>query len=300
MRIMSNPAKPVEWIESHTPFPSLLSYCTRGTNNPHFENSWATDHLAKTFLLALDDTDSYIWSGPADNVRVWLDELEKRAMAQDDLRAARTIHAIAVQATEMLLSLYLRKREVFDAFAPQCKTFPILHSIHPDSGKVAKQMLADAKLGTQTNHARQVGSKAYFLSDKPANIYARAIITCIFLNQNLATPADQYRSLWRGYAKKHGVRVRMLPLPKYADDIDDVPQLLTPENVLQYWRMGKVIIVEEMPDFHLRPEWKTYLDVRRYEHGAKTGAVQNAIFKDILTALKTIAGANRRKPRPVG
>jgi hypothetical protein len=49
-----------------------------------------------------------------------------------------------------------------------------------------------------------------------------------------------------------------------------------------------------MPNFHLRPEWKKYRE-RNYREGAKKGAMQHAIFKDILTALKTIAGANKKQ-----
>ncbi len=53
------------------------------------------------------------------------------------------------------------------------------------------------------------------------------------------------------------------------------------------------MILEEMPNFHLRPEWQTYRR-RSYRNGAKRGTIQHAIFKDILVALRTIAGVNRR------
>ncbi len=62
---------------------------------------------------------------------------------------------------------------------------------------------------------------------------------------------------------------------------------------------GKEIIAEELPDFHLRPEWKTYRS-RLYTDGAKAGVVQHAITKDILLAFKAIAGGNKvtkRKPK---
>jgi len=49
-----------------------------------------------------------------------------------------------------------------------------------------------------------------------------------------------------------------------------------------------------MPDFYLRPEWNSYHEKRNYKDGGKKGAIQHAIFKDILAALKTIAGANHR------
>jgi hypothetical protein len=97
---------------------------------------------------------------------------------------------------------------------------------------------------------------------------------------------------------------RRRELPKYQDCYDILPawtetlkRLRRPferNHVLDYWRTGKEMILEELPDFHLRPEWQNY-HKRRYKGGAKAGAVQHAIFKDILAALKTIAGANRTK-----
>jgi hypothetical protein len=58
------------------------------------------------------------------------------------------------------------------------------------------------------------------------------------------------------------------------------------------------MILEEMPAFHMRAEWATYRDKRAYQGGAKKGAIQHAIFKDILIALKTIAGSNHKHRRP--
>jgi hypothetical protein len=83
-----------------------------------------------------------------------------------------------------------------------------------------------------------------------------------------------------------------LPFPKYIEGIDVIPVPISPGCVPDYWRKGKEIMLEEMPDFHERPEWKNYR-ARRYAHGAKRGSIQHAIFKDILIALRTIAGANR-------
>jgi len=59
-------------------------------------------------------------------------------------------------------------------------------------------------------------------------------------------------------------------------------------TALDYWRTGKAMLREEMPAFHERPEWSSY-QTRRYSNGATPGAVQHAIFRDILDALRTIA-----------
>ncbi len=87
-------------------------------------------------------------------------------------------------------------------------------------------------------------------------------------------------------------------LPKWTKGLERICRPFSERVVLEYWRKGKEIMLEEIPDFHLRPEWKAY-HTRHYKDGAKPGAIQHAIFKDILAALKTIAGrvkAAKKKP----
>ncbi len=85
-------------------------------------------------------------------------------------------------------------------------------------------------------------------------------------------------------------------LPAWTDGLRKLRRPFNREHVLDYWRVGKAMILEELPDFHERPEWAEYRTGRKYAGGAKPGVIQHAIFKDILTALRTIAGAGRRRP----
>ena len=175
---------------------------------------------------------------------------------------------------------------------------PLLATIHPESPKIMAQMFADARLGTKTDDAYRIGCKTWFVSDTPASIYARAIITSVRMNRNLE-PISQQQASWAEFDRKNKVETLVLPFPKYVAGLDRIPVPITPAIVMQYWRKGKEMILEEMPEFHLRPEWQNYRERRYYEDGAKKGAIQHAIFKDILTALKTIAGSNHKPRRPV-
>lgn len=83
-------------------------------------------------------------------------------------------------------------------------------------------------------------------------------------------------------------------LPAWTKGLESLHRPFSEHHVLDYWRKGKEVILEEMPDFHDRPEWLEYRNKRAYETGAKPDAIQHAIFKDILVALKTIAGKDRR------
>jgi hypothetical protein len=275
----------------------MISYCVRGRGNPVLQSCGADDHISELCGLLHDDTDGDFWfgdkSGAGIKARQMLDLIADRALRRDDEQAANLLYSIATQATYEVLDLYLRHRELFDRITPRRKLLPCLLSVHPRTGKITAQMRRDARLGEKTNDARRVGSKAWFLNDAPANVYARAIIAYVQFNRHLE-PMNKQRARWVGYDRKYHVKTALLPPPKCVAGLDALPTPVTPASVLDYWRKGKEIILEEMPDFHTRPEWADYRDKRAYQGGAKRGAIQHAIFKDILAALRTIAGANKR------
>ncbi len=288
-------ASPTCTWPSHHPFRDLIHFCVRGTSNPALQTCLADDHVAELCDLLHDDIDSFLWvgSGPGKALRDIMSGLEARVQRQGDVAAARLLYALATQAAFEVMRLYLRHPEVFEQIAPERTLLPLLHSIHPGTAKVAAQMQAAARLGVRTRYARQIGSKAFFQSDAPANVYARAIITCIEMNEELK-PISCQQYFWDQFDRQEGTKTLVLPFPKYVRDLKEFPSPITPENVMRYWQKGKEIILEELPDFHLRPEWKSY-QLRKYAGGAKKGVIQHAIFKDILVALQTIAGKNKRR-----
>jgi hypothetical protein len=294
------PNRPTVWYEpSHSQFEGLVTFCARGwidekTNTPRIH-----DHLGETCNIALDDLDAFLWFPKNSKEGVAVNEilmaLDKRVYDTNDLEAAEILYAIATESALKVMSLYLRHRHLFDQIAPRRNILPSFFSIHPKTAALMARMRAESKLGTLSWHSRQVGSRAYFVSDAPANIYARAIITSIEMNSRLDS-LEKQKASWADFDRDNFVTTIMLPFPKYVDGLDALPAPVTPASVLEYWRKGKEIILEEMPDFHERPEWKDYQN-RKYKGGAKKGAIQHAIFKDILVALKTIAGANKKRSK---
>lgn len=247
-------------------------------------------------MLVHDDIDDFLWlkSSPRNGLamRSLLDNLAKRVRDDRDIASAQMLYAIATVATFEVLNIYLRNREVFEQITPTRNILPCLHSIHPNTAKVTATMKKDARLGTRTWDSGVIGSKPWFTSDAPPNIYARAIITSIELNRDLE-PVEGQQKAWESFDRKNRCKTQVLPFPRYIGGIDEIPFPISPESVPQYWCKGKEIMREEMPNFHLRPEWESYRK-RNYQHGAKKGAIQHAIFKDILAALRTIAGSNKK------
>jgi hypothetical protein len=281
---------------SHTPFDQILDYSADHIvvgDAPHF----VRDHVAELSELLGYDTAPAFWFDKAAKegikARKILYQLADNVQKSNDVDAARTLYAIATYASFEVMLLYLRRPELFNFIAARCTILPCLASIHPNTSKVMAAMRRDAPLGKLTPESHVIGSRAWFTSSKPANVYARAIVTAISLNQGLE-PIAQQKKTWAHFDKVNHCKTRLLPFPAYIEGIDRLPRKSSPDCVLQYWRKGKEMILEEMPNFHLRPEWRAYAE-RRYQNGAKTGAIQHAIFKDILTALRLMAGS--RRPR---
>ena len=290
-------AKSPQFWPSHQPFDQLIDFCVRGNTNPVLQTCEAGDHIAELCMLLHNGIDRSLWDRTALKeglqARNLLDFLDERLSKHGCLKAADTIFAIAVQATFEVLRMYLRNREVFDKIAPHHKLLPLLASIHPGTSEISARMEADAKLGSKTDESRQIHSRAWFMNDAPAHIYARAIIESVKFNRELE-PISLQESRWQKFDEKEGLQTVVQPFPKYVEGLNRLPYYISPECVLDYWRKGKEMIREELPDFHLRPEWESYRR-RRYKTGFKPGAVQHAIFKDILAALRTIAGSNHRR-----
>jgi len=286
----------VDWLPSHTCFAHLIDFSVHGNLQSSLERIEATDHVAELCMLMHRDIDDFLWCkkvGKTEGltVRKIVDSLTNRIGTKMDLRAAETLWSIATYAAFEVMTLYLRRRQLFDKVSSGRALLPSLMSIHPNTAKVMAGMFKDGRLGRLTFESRQIGSTAWFTSNAPANVYARAIIHSVELNQGLESVESQQKG-WESFDRQYRITTRMLPFPKYIHGIEAVPVPISPECVLDYWRKGKEIVLEEMPDFHERAEWKNYRE-RRYAHGAKRGSIRHAIFKDILIALRTIAGANK-------
>jgi len=231
-------------------------------------------------------------------------------------RAAWRKFKDASDATFHLLELYKQDAALFQTIARQLSFLPCLMSHHPNTAEFNQSVFLNSQLGKDSICG---GRDAMHLARQSWPVrYSYAIIETI--DVNLDTFGDELPRWAEAYG--YGVKWPMDPvqvegeiaamnvtndrknqlretfkgavqvLPKWTESLTKIHQPFMPSNVLDYWRTGKEMILEELPDFHLRPEWKKYRDGRKYANGAKKGAVQHAIFKDILVALKTMATGN--------
>lgn len=247
------------------------------------------------------------------------DEAEDKNHSEEELKAWR-LYLNALEATNNLFDLYKTNPSQFQKVAGQMQFLPCFMSRHPDNERFNRHFLQFSQLG-RTNLENSCLPRPQHLARQSWPIrYAYAIRETIDLTldtyeDRLPLWAEIYgygikhpipMSLYEETARKMGMSEEMkrLELPSYVGSYDILPawtkslekfsRPFNSGNVLNYWRTGKAMILEELPDFHLRPEWVNYRR-RRYKTGSKTGAVQHAIFKDIMAALRTIAGFNHRR-----
>jgi hypothetical protein len=230
----------------------------------------------------------------------------------------------ALEATGNLLDLYKRNLPLFQKVSKQLRLLPCFMSWHPDNRRFNRDLLNASQLGRQDMDGAVRPQPQHLAQQSSPVRYAYAIMATIDLTLDGYADELPFLAVVYDYGVKHPIPLselepamkllgwdeerkrRELPkyegryriLPAWTKTLGNLRRPFNADHVLDYWRTGKEMILEEMPDFHLQPEWKDYHH-RRYKSGAKDGAIQHAIFKDILAALRTIAGAGKKKSAKV-
>jgi len=292
------------------------------------------DGRANSLVFTFTEELSKNYCGPEPDFLRWLDqawymdefiagdEAGNGKLPEKEREAWKLFHN-AIQATRNLLELYKGNLPLFRKVAGDLMLLPCFRSRHPDNVRFNQAYLENSRLSLRSMASGCQPKGPHMARQSWPVRYAYAIIFTIDLN------LDTYETRLPDWAKIYGYGIRhpipmsryeeatrklgwdeekkRLELPSYVGSYEILPawtrslkKLRRPFNkkhVLDYWHAGKEMILEEMPGFHLRPEWDDYRNRRAYQTGRKKGAIQHAIFKDILTALKTIAGYNHKLRR---
>jgi hypothetical protein len=264
--------------------------------------------------------------GPEPDYLQWLDGLLSAeigtafehvsyGLSSGEDREAWRIYGDAVSATHALLQLSRRNFVLFERVARHFSVLPCLMSRHPAARGFNQRLFKSSQVGEESILCEQARHGQHHAYQSSPVRYAYALVFTIDLT--LDTYEDRlplYAEIY-GYGIKRPIdpdeieeilakghrtekqkeevrrayRGAYRILPNWTKGLERLRRPFSQDTVLGYWRKAKEIMLEEMPDFHERPEWKNYRE-RKYAHGAKRGAIQHAIFKDILAALKTIAG----------
>ncbi len=282
---------------------------------------------ASSLLISIDEyLDSTTdWDGPEPDFWKWCDKVMSGEIGTsgdyirddrlpEDEQKAWKIFGTALNATMELLEYQQKHTESFRKIARQMTFLPGLLSWHPDCERFNRTLLESTELGAAGLHSDFRRHPHHLKHQSSPSRYAYAIVSTIDINLDtygykLAAMAEIYgfgiprpytpQEIERGLAimkcseeQKTKIREEYRDayefLPVWSEPLLKIERRFCKDTVLDYWRIGKAILLEEMPDFHQRVEWQSYQN-RQYANGPTPGAIQHAIFRDILDALRSIA-----------
>ena len=273
------------------------------------ESEWSVDRPEPDFFKWVSVV------GGLDSIVVADKPLEE--LSSKDREAWETFRD-ALKSVLMLQEFRDREPAAFRRVARQLNLLPTFAAWHPDAEPANRKLLRECGLGHESlnefaKHPQHAAQQS------PAVRYAYTLIGTIDLTlDNSGDELERWGELY-GFGVRHdvaeevesclakmalsqGERAKLREhhrgayriLPLWTRDLLKLERPFGPGSVRDYWRIAKALIREEMPRFHERPEWRAVRD-RHYSGGAKPGAIQNAIFKDIRKAMETIAGSHRRR-----
>jgi hypothetical protein len=283
---------------------------------------------AMSFLISINvclDSSEYSWDSPEPDFWKWFskvssgetgtseDYLLDEKLPDEEKRSWKVFDS-ALRATIELLEYQEKHPESFRKVARQMTFLPGLLSWHPDCDRFNQALLKTTELGVEGLHRDFRRHPNHLKHQSWPTRYAYDIVSTI--DVNLDTYGYRLESMAKlyGFGKPHPLTPQDIDialqrmkcsdekkaqirkdhigayqfLPLWAEQLLKIERRFCKSTVLDYWRIGKAILLEEVPDFHQRPEWRSY-QTRHFANGATPGAVQHAIFRDILDALKSIA-----------
>ena len=167
--------------------------------------------------------------------------------------------------------------------------WPMLISVSLDWEKAVKKRVQDLKLGGDVVQYFPSFRKARGNDgDYPARVWAKTAVETLqeskvrgmFIFSRLAEIKELIRTK------------RWIPAdtPDWATRVGELP-VFSRESVPEWAKAVREMIRQQMPDFHLRPEWSNQRASAKERGLNQKGEIQNAILDDICEALRTLAPA---------
>lgn len=199
-----------------------------------------------------------------------------------DAVAAKTLVELVQSLCTLLHILVKKNPDLFRPIGRKAFMWPVLAQQNSHWVKDVKQTLTGIEFGEDTFHAK-FRNDLVFDENYPARSYALALVKNIEFNRYyLATISSRMpaiQSLIENECQDFE------DMPSWSLDAATLPAF-SAESAKQWMAVARVILRQQHPDFHLRPEWKSVAN--RFESHEK-GRIQNKILDQIGSAMRTIA-----------
>jgi hypothetical protein len=208
-----------------------------------------------------------------------LEKMSELAFAGNQ-SAASFLVQLATHLSFRIDALEKQQPKVMREIARKQNVWPVLANTQPGWEKGVQTRLTELELGKAIQHIDLPFRKAGGCDENyPARRWAKAAVHCVnqtrIYQRELASRKDSGdKNLGQGTWKR-GVE------PAWVSETKDLPDYSN-QSRPKWADVIRKMIREELPEFHLRIEWK-----KARSRNTK-GEIQNAILDDIIAALKTI------------
>ena len=226
-------------------------------------------------------------------IREALTALVESSIDEGDASASKALVETATFATMLLTFAVTSRQDLFKPLAAMRSLWPVMGTDKASWEIRAKETLNDLGLGsglimTESQLRELRGSD----EGRPARQWARQAIRTIdetrwnvtFFNYIM----DKLGGVdaWVDYSIDRGWE--MAKEPEWTMPAANLPPLS--RNSLEHWKpVVRDLIREQVPDFHLKPEWSTQRSTCEANGRGTPGQIQNAILDDIVSAVKSLA-----------
>jgi hypothetical protein len=219
-----------------------------------------------------------------------------------DAKAANDLVEAAIDAAGFLYFLEKKCPQVIEPLARTNLQWPVLANDEPGWEKEAARRVSSLKLGMDMLMYKVRFREARGAdTNLPARLWAKAAVRTI--------EESRCRRLFFGLLlRKSGSACELADFciengwnhGTSPDWLNDAVKLksFSSETLPEWKRVVRKMIRQQIPDFHLRPEWATQRNSASARGRDTTGEIQNAILDDIGSALERIAPA-KEMPKSV-
>lgn len=190
-----------------------------------------------------------------------------------------------------LTSLATKQPQMMAEIARKLPTWPVIVSVLPNWEEEARRQVGQLSLGADVKHIVIPFRKAGGPDDNyPSRRWAKQGVYTVNTTRHLqrwlvAKQEKADKDLWDGCWRRADE-------PSWVAKAKELPDFSV-ATVPEWTKVIREMIREEMPDFHLRPEWENQRrsctkQANDRNSSMTKGEIQNAVLDDIISALKTV------------
>jgi hypothetical protein len=201
--------------------------------------------------------------------------------------AAKFLVELATHLSWWISALEKQQPEIMSEIARKINVWPVVADTQPGSNVEMLARLDELGLGKDIPPQIEPSFRKARGCDEnhPARHWAKAAVRCVnttrFWQRQLVSRKDSVDKKFEQGTWKRGIE------PAWVSEVKNLPDYSN-QSRAKWADVIRTMIREELPEFHLQTEWANQRNSCKKRNRGSKGEIQNTIFDDIISALKTI------------